>query len=232
MLLATTFRTAFGFGEALIAVPLLSLFLPVKVSTPVAVLASILIALVAVVRDWRHIHFRSAQRLLLATALGIPFGLLILRYIPEEITKGLLGAFLLLFAMLSLFKTDLFSLKNDRFIWLFGFIAGVTGGSYGMNGPPLAVYGASRGWSPQQFRATIQAYFLPASLLGMIGYWVSGLWTKEVNVVFGSSLPSIALGIMAGNRFSKVADKGGFVRFLYGALILVALIILYQAYRS
>lgn len=226
--LATSFRTAFGFGEALIAVPLLSLLMPIKIAAPIAVLASILIALFAVVRDWKHIHFFAAKRLLLATVLGLPFGLLLLRFAPESLAKTLLGILLLLFSAFSLHKPDFFRLKDDRFIWLFGFLAGVTGGSYGMNGPPLAIYGAGRGWSPSQFRATIQAYFLPASVLGMVGYLISGVWTREVNLLFASCLPAIGAGILAGNFLTKFMDGKGFARYLYGALILIALLLLFQ----
>ncbi len=35
---ATVIRSAFGFGEALVAVPLLALIVPVEVAAPVAVL--------------------------------------------------------------------------------------------------------------------------------------------------------------------------------------------------
>ena len=58
--LATLIRSAFGFGEALVAVPLLALLMPVEVAAPLAVLVSITVAGVVVVQDWRHIHFRSA----------------------------------------------------------------------------------------------------------------------------------------------------------------------------
>src|SRR5579859_3073066 len=89
--LATIIRSAFGFGEALIAVPLLALVLPVEVAAPVAVLASVTVALIAVVQDWREIHLRSAIRLLLSTLVGVPFGLLVLKTVPEPIVKGTLA---------------------------------------------------------------------------------------------------------------------------------------------
>ena len=60
MFAATAFRTAFGFGEALIAVPLLSLLLPIQLATPIAVLASIVVALVSLLRDWEHVDIPSA----------------------------------------------------------------------------------------------------------------------------------------------------------------------------
>ena len=48
---ATLIRSTFGFGEALIAVPLLALMIPFAVAAPLAVLLSITIAAVVVVQD-------------------------------------------------------------------------------------------------------------------------------------------------------------------------------------
>ncbi len=227
---ATIFRTTFGFGEALIAVPLLSLLLPVKVAAPITVLASIVIALVAVIREREHIHISSAKKLLLATICGLPFGLLLLRYVSEGATKGILGILILAFSTFSILRPQFLVLANDRLIWVFGFLAGITGGSYGMNGPPLAIYGAARGWSPRQFRATIQAYFLPASILGMLGYYFTGFWTKEVSLIFASSSPSIVIGILCGNLLNQRIDKKTlFASHLFYGLILIACMLMLQA---
>src|SRR3954463_3095008 len=83
--LATLIRSAFGFGEALVAVPLLALLLPVEVAAPLAVLVSITVAFLVVVQDWRRVPFRSAGRLVLSTIFGIPLGLTPLRAVPEPI---------------------------------------------------------------------------------------------------------------------------------------------------
>ncbi|HEU5458078.1 MAG TPA: sulfite exporter TauE/SafE family protein, partial [Terracidiphilus sp.] len=164
---ATVIRSAFGFGEALVAVPLLALFLPLTVAAPLAVLLSITIAAVVVVQDWRHIHLGSAAGLVAATVVGIPLGLLVLTHANEEIVKAGLGVLILLFAIYSLALGDAIRLEKEHrpLLLLSGFVAGILGGAYGMNGPPLVVYGSLRRWSPQHFRATLQAYFLPASVL-------------------------------------------------------------------
>src|ERR1700741_1274385 len=97
-------------------------------------------------------------------------------------------------------------LRDDSRPWLLGcgFLAGVLGGAYGMNGPPLAVYGTMRRWSPQHFRATLQGYFLPASLLGMAGYWWKGLWgdtaTHYYLLALPATIPAIWLGRLANHR--------------------------------
>ena len=225
LFIATLFRTIFGFGEALVAVPLLALVIPIRVAVPVAVLASILIAAVAVVRDWKHIHFREAGWLIGSTLFGLPIGLLVLKTAPENAMKAALGFLILFFVGYSLFKPRT-GLKNDRWAWAFGFVAGIAGGSYGMNGPPLAIYGKLRDWSPDRFRATLQGYFLPASILGLCGYGVSGLWTASVNSLFLSALPGIIAGIFIGRWMNRRIDARRFRFLLHGGLILVAVLLI------
>lgn len=89
---ASFIRSAFGFGEALLAVPLLSLVMLVDVAAPVAVLVSITVSIIALTQDWRHVHARSAARLMLATLFGTPLGLLLLVHAPEAVVKAILGA--------------------------------------------------------------------------------------------------------------------------------------------
>src|SRR5215470_4470702 len=83
--LATLIRSAFGFGEALVAVPLLALQMPIEVAAPLAVLVSITVAVVVVVEDWHKVHLGSAWRLVLSTLFGIPLGLFLLTAVSEPI---------------------------------------------------------------------------------------------------------------------------------------------------
>ena len=203
--IATLIRSTFGFGEALVAVPLLAFVIPVDVATPVAVLASITVAVVVLVQDWRDVHVRSARSLILSTFLGIPLGLLLLTRVAEPVVKAALAVVIIAFSTYSLVGRRPHELKDDRLAWLFGFGAGIMGGAYGMNGPPLVIYGSLRRWSPERFRATLQGYFLPASLVGMLGYWLAGLWVPAVTRYYLVSLPAIIgatlLGRMANRRF-------------------------------
>lgn len=229
MLIASTVRTAFGFGEALIAVPLLALIIPIQTAAPVAVLASIVIAGFVLLRDWRHIHFHSAAWLIFSTLIGVPFGLFLLKTGHEPLVKGVLGTTILCFSSFCLLGREPFTLRNDRFAWFFGFFAGVFGGAYGLNGPPLVVYGSMRGWNPEKFRATLQGYFLPASIAGMVGYRAAGLWTPTVDQLFLWCLPSIALGIAAGRIIIRRLDRAQFLRYVHVGLCFVGALLLFQA---
>jgi uncharacterized protein len=229
LFLATLIRSTLGFGEALVAVPLLALVLPIQVAAPVAVLASITVALVVLVQDWQKVHVHSAGRLVLSTMPGIPLGLLLLTTVAEPVIKGILAAAIILFSTHSLVSARQRRLNNDSLAWLFGFGAGILGGAYGMNGPPLVIYGSLRRWTPQHFRATLQGYFLPASAMGMLGYWLAGLWTPAVNQLYLLSLPFILLATLLGRAINRRMGMHQFLRYVHAALIAVGLVLLIQA---
>lgn len=225
-------RSAFGFGEALIAVPLLALCIPLRVAAPLAVLVSITIAAVVVAQDWRHIHLRSAGWLVISTMLGIPLGVVLLTRTPEHLVKAWLGALILGFALFCLAGSARLRLRHDSRFWLLtcGFFAGVLGGAYGMNGPPLVIYGSLRGWTAQHFRATLQAYFLPASIMGMCGYAAAGLWTPVVTRDYLLCLPVMLPAVFWGREINHRLPEASFSRFVYLGLAAIGLTLLVQPF--
>lgn len=234
---ATLIRSAFGFGEALIAVPLLAFCIPIRVAAPLAVLLSVTIAAIVVVQDWRRIHLRSAGGLLLATLPGLPLGVLLLSSHHESMVKAALGLVILLFAGWALGRRNKPrsepELRSGHPAWLLGcgFFAGVLGGAYGMNGPPLVIYGALRRWPAQEFRATLQAYFLPASALAMIGYWYAGLWVPPVTRDYLLSLPVMIPAVLLGRAINHRLHGDRFLKIVYAGLICIGALLVVQALR-
>lgn len=229
LFLATTGRSTFGFGEALFAVPLLALLIPIQVAVAVAALTSITVALIIVAQDWQHIEYRSAGRLLIATVFGIPLGLLLVKMVSEPVVKAVLAVVILLFALYSLTNRHAGELKDDCFAWVFGFAAGILGGAYAINGPPLVVYGSLRRWPPTRFRATLQGYFLPGSALVVAGYWIAGLLSVVVIRYFLVSLPAVLAAILIGNGINRRLDAARFRLVLNVVLVIVAMMLLLQA---
>jgi hypothetical protein len=226
--LATFVRSTFGFGEGLVALPLLALIIPIKIAAPVVVLLSITIAAVVVVQDWNKIYLSSASWLLAPTFVGIPLGVALLASRHQNFVKAALAVIIILFSGYFLFGKKLPELHSESRIWMLGcgFIAGVLGGAYGLNGPPLVVYGSMRRWSPQHFRATLQGYFLPASILGMMGYWFAGLWVPAVTRYYLISLCVALPTIFLGRLVNRQLSGGAFLKIVYGGLVCVGMILL------
>ncbi len=227
---ATFVRSVLGFGEALLAVPLLAIVLPVEVAAPLAVLVSITIAALVLAQDWRHVHFRSASLLVLSSMLGIPLGLLLLTSVAAALVKTVLALVIILFALYSLTQRNQRVLRDDRLAYAFGFGAGILGGAYGMNGPPLVVYGSLRQWPPERFRATLQGYFLPASTLVMLGYWRAGLWVPLVTHYYVASLAPILVATLIGRAVHQRMDSRIFRTSIQIGLLAVGLLLLMQAF--
>jgi uncharacterized membrane protein YfcA len=228
---ATLIRSAFGFGEALVAVPLLAFSIPLGVAAPLAVLVSITVAGIVVVQDWKKIHLPSTGWLVFSSLFGIPLGLLLLTSSHQSMVKGTLAVIIMMFSAYSLIGRTPLELQRDSRGWLVmcGFCAGVLGGAYGMNGPPLVVYGAMRRWTAQQFRATLQGYFLPASIIGMAGYWVAGLWTHAVTHYYLLSLPLTVSGVFVGRWINHRLHGEVFFKYLYVGLAGIGALLLVQA---
>lgn len=231
---ATLIRSTLGFGEALVAVPLLALRLPVEIAAPLAVLVSITVSVIVTFQESHHIHRRAAGWLAGWTLVGIPLGLYALTHVNGRAVKGTLGVLIVGFALWSLLNRVRFELTRDSLPWLcgVGLTAGVLGGAYGMNGPPLVIYGSLRRWSSAQFRATLQGYFLPASLAGMAGYWAAGLWVPMVTRLFLMSLPASIAATFLGRAVHARIPAGAFFKYVYVGLLAVGLTLLVQAARG
>jgi len=230
--IASVIRSTFGFGESLVGVPLLLLCMPIETAVPLSVLISVVIALLVVVQDHAKIHLSSAKWLIVFAMLGIPIGLIILVYGDPLLVKTVLGFLIILYALYSLVGKGSFRLSADHKGWLFacGFLSGVFGGAYGLNGPPLVIYGNMRRWSATHFRATLQAYFLPASLLGIIGYFVKGLVTREVMIYFLVSLPAVIPAVFLGRYLNHKLRDDTFFKYVYVGLIVIGLVLIFDAW--
>ncbi len=228
---ATLIRSAFGFGEALVAVPLLAFCLPLTIAAPLAVLVSITVAAIVVVQDWNKIHLRSAGWLVLSTVFGIPVGVWLLTGTYQRSVKAALASVIIAFSVYSFVGSRPPELRRDSRSWLIacGFLAGILGGAYGMNGPPLAIYGAMRRWSAPHFRATLQGYFLPASIIGMGGYWLAGLWVPAVTHYYLLSLPVTVPAVFLGRMVNHRLPGEAFLKYVYLGLAVIGTLLLIQA---
>lgn len=226
--LATLVRSTFGFGESLVAVPLFALLIPLHVAVPLSVLMSVLVALVVVIQDHQHIHLKSAKWLIIFALMGIPLGLAILAYGNAYWVKIFLGLLIAGNSIYTLQKKNNRRLEQDNTWWLFtcGFLSGVLGGAYGINGPPLVVYGKMRQWSAAHFRATLQAYFLPVSFIAVLGYGAQGLLHWIVIKYFLCCIPAIIPAIFLGRYFNRKLAGRTFFKYVYWGLIFIGVLLI------
>jgi uncharacterized membrane protein YfcA len=214
-------RSAFGFGNALIAMPLLALCLGVKTATPLVAMTGIVIALVMLLREWRELEFKDVTYLIVSTLVGIPLGLFFLSSAPERIVRMILGLILIGFSLYNLVGPKLPKVRTNALAFPMGFLAGILGGAYNTNGPPVVIYGVMRGWGKEKFRATLQGYFLVSSLIIVISHGMAGLWSMDIWRLFALSIPVSIMGVFAGEKVIKDLPQETYQRLINLFLIVV-----------
>lgn len=223
--ITTLIRGMTGFGNALLAMPLLAMTVGMHIATPLVGYTSVIMAVVMLARNWKHVDVKEAWQLILMSCIGVPVGLLLFTSVPEQYVKVFLGMLLVGFGVYNLFLPQLPELRWRESAYLFGFIAGVLGGAYNTNGPPVIIYGTLRHWSPERFRATLQGYFLPTCLVIFVGQGMAGLWTPDILWLFLYTLPVTVLALLVGERLYRLLPGETFRSLVYVLLVLMGVML-------
>ena len=224
--LGTLCRSTFGFGDALLAMPLLALSIDLNVSRPLVALNSMTMAGVIVWRDWHNVHHASAWRLALSGLVGIPFGFLLIGWLDERLVKIILALLVTGYATVCLTRSQTLKLTTERCSPLFGFLSGLLGGAYNTGGPPLVIYGTARGWTAEQFRATMHAVFFPVSLCIVGGHAATGLISHKVLLFYLLSLPLMFVALALGKEFNRRLATRQFQVVIYWLLMAIGVALL------
>lgn len=224
--MAALVHSTLGFGTALVAMPLLVTVLDVDVATPLVGLTMLTTIALLLVGSWRDLEVRSALHLLAASIPGIPVGLMILRFVPQDGFKAGLGILLIAVGLYNLRTSVLPRLKHIGWAHTFGFVSGVLGAAYNINAAPVAVYGILRRWPPEHFKATLQGYFLPSTLLIVASHGLAGLWTGDVFGYYLPAVPAVILAVVLGRFIGARIAPDRFQRVLYVALVAFGMMLL------
>lgn len=219
-------QATFGFGFALIVMPLLTMLIGIEVATPVVALLGSTMAVLIVAGSRHDIDWTAARHLIIAAFFGVPLGVLILRYAPLNIVETILALFLIFFGTYNLFSPRLPQVHGHGITYVMGFLSGLLAGAYNIMGPPVIVYGALKRWPPREFRATIQGYLLIAGLAVLVAHAVSGMWTVEVGRLFVVTLVTIPFAVWLGSWLNRNIDPTRFNKLVYVGMIILGLLLM------
>lgn len=228
-------HTTAGFGSALFAMPVLALLLGPTTAAPLQAMCSTVIGLYVLYHNWRGLHIRDALWMLPATACGIPFGVLLLSRCDPALILRVLGLLLIAYALYGMVIAPRLRQRPEaqapsprgRLGGFFaGFMSGVLGGAYNVDGPPLVVYGSIQRWPKARFRSLLQTVFLFDSWLILGGHLAAGHVDATVGWGFLAALPGVAAGILLGRWTDQRLPADRFEQVLLGLLFVLGLALL------
>lgn len=209
-----------GFGHALVAMPLLTPILGLRLAAPLVALISITGETLMLIRHRRALHFRTVRRLLVGSIAGIPLGVLLLGA-DEVVGPKVLGLIAAAYGLYGLLNLRLPHIRHPNWAVVFGFTAGLFTGAYNTGGPPLVIYGTCRRWDPAEFKSSLQGLFVVNSLVVVSTHALAGNFNPPVWHSFWMALPAMALGLLVGFRLERYVNPR-----LFRRLVLILLVIL------
>lgn len=212
LLVACTAQSAFGFGLALVAVPLLSGTLPFALVTPLLALLSMTLGAAVAWRSRGAVRLDLWWRLLLAATLGVPLGILFVAELPEGAIRLALGVVVLLAGLRGLIVARASRAEDSVVparasvpgsVWPFGLAAGVLGGAWNLMGPPLVLFMQRARLDPGAFRATLHAFSFAINAVIVGGWLIRGSVSGDVRAAtllswYAAALAPLALGALLG----------------------------------
>ena len=219
-------RSAFGFGHGAFALPLLVLVVDIRIATPVLSAVSFIVGLWILIREWRNIRFGHTALMTVGAVVGTPIGVAILLRVDQHLLLIGLGGFLTAASLRGLFGLPLPELKTDRWAPVAGLLGGILGGAVGINGIPVAIYGAMRRWPPAEFRVALTGYFFVTSLMGIVSYFSAGFFSAPVLSLTVWSLIPAFFGNWLGRHANHIMPRALFERAVWGIILVTAVLLL------
>ena len=202
-----------GFGSALITIPLASHLVPLPFALALFALADLVSAFGVGLEKPRNAVRYEWTRLVPMILAGTAVGVTALVNLPRAVGMLLLGVFVLSFALYSLVRRPGSRVISSHWVWLAGFVGGITSTLFGAGGPPYVIYLSQRALTKEQFRATLGFATMTSISLRVLAFFVTGLLLDlQVWIAAAVAVPAAFGGIAVSRRVFRRISRDMLLR--------------------
>ena len=212
-----------GFGAAMIMTPIFSALYGPAVGVALCLMLEIAVALPVVpgvvgLVDWRRIGL-----MLVAAAVGVPFGNLVLTWADPEPMRWVISAIVLGAVALLASGWRYKGKPRPATTLAAGVSSGFLNGLAGMAGPPIAFYYLAGQENAAHVRANLTTYFVFVDLVAIATFASRSLigWNTIVLALFLA--PAVMLGGVLGAKLFPLASENFYRRLALALLVGVAI---------
>ena len=194
-------RGFIGFGSGLLMVPILSYFY----SPIFAMVFNIVIEIPATIYltfvGAKKCNFKEISPMMFTMMLTIPFGIVFLVSIDEQVIKILMSILLIFFVILIAIGWRIKATITRYVLVLGGIISGLMQGATGMGGPPYVTVLLSKNDSDEVARANILVITSGLVISAIISLYYFGLFTKNIFLTGIVTAPIYVFSTYLGSKF-------------------------------
>ncbi|WP_439182252.1 sulfite exporter TauE/SafE family protein [Carboxylicivirga taeanensis] len=201
-----------GFGFALISLPLLIMWYRPTEIIPVLMICNFIASIFIILQKKERKLVNKQERLLIISGgLFTIAGVLLLKFINEQLLVHVTGGAFIIITLLSLKpqRTALKKLSNWTYLAA-GAVIGVITGSISVSGPPLALFLNKANIDKMAFREVFAWFSVVTASIAIIGYIPAGLLTMDSLKQVGVFVPILLMGTIAGKRLNRLIPGSNF----------------------
>ncbi len=232
VLLVGISKGGFGGGVGLVAVPLLSIVMPLPQAAAILLPILCVMDLFAVSAYWGEYSAPNLRRLLPGGLVGIACASLVFGALEPRWLRILVGAIAVGFALQWVFGLKTPEARKPSTVGgvLWGVVGGFTSTLAHAGGPPISVYMLPQRLSPTLFVGTTVIVFAMFNYVKLIPYaWLGQLSADNLATSF-VLLPLAPLGIKLGRWLFERINSVVFYRIVYGLLFITGIKLLSEAF--
>ena len=218
-----------GFGSGLIAVPLLTLVVPLSVITPTL---SIVNLVMASYLGWLLRHAFTVKQwlpLLIFGVIGTLAGNYLLAHIRLDWLQMSMAVLVISVAVLFWFGVQLRHQATAKLQAFTGLVAGFSNGALTLGGPPVVLFLTGNGLDRISFRATLTLFFWVLAFTNVISFASQQRYQQEyLPIVFALVVGAVS-GAWLGHRVSALLSEALFRRISLFLVVIAGIIALISA---
>lgn len=204
-------ESVFGLGGSVLAVALLSLFLDIKLVTPLTIFSGIIASIFVLSSDLKSFDKKMFGKIMLFALPGVIIGALFLKEFSTDLVVSIFAWFLILYAAWTILSPAF--RVGDFFKPIGNFCAGIIGGMFGGPGPMIVVTMKDAFANKSVMRATLAGIFIAIHAIRMPFYMANGLLDYAMIRSFAWIVIPLSLTIWLGHKIhvkisKKVFDLG------------------------
>ena len=215
-----------GFGSALVAMPLLLLFMPARAAVPFCILMGLAITLQLGIGLKKHLDFKKIAPLFAGCLPGIACGTYLLKNVDNLFIKRGLGLILVTYSLFQLLAHSRPLKLKACWGVLAGFLTGIIGAAFSAGGPPTIVYTSLNKWDKDTMKATLTGFFFLTGLIIAAAHAITGITSSLVVKYFMTSIPFVIAGTFSGTLAYKHISHREYLKLIYLLLLLMGFMLL------
>lgn len=219
-------RGTTGFGGNAIAIPLLTLLLPIQTVLAVMTVLTVLSSLGHWIKDWRRIVWREIARVAPFMLIGVLIGLQIFQILDTRTLTRFFGVFVVVYAIFAMATAKRTVAPPRKWLWPLATglsaLAGLVGTVFGgVAGPLYAIYLNTLKLDKDRFRVTITTILMVQALMRVAGYVTLGFYDKQVLLMLTAGLPLVWIGARIGDQVATRINQHTF-NVVVGAVLMTS----------